>query len=60
MFHVAFAYIIHAERERELDKAIRRRQLLEPQDETVEPGGARDRRASDARTLTARVRPTGG
>lgn len=60
MYHVAFAYIIQAEREREINEAIRRRLLLEPQDDTVEPGEARHRPTSDPRTLTPRARPTGG
>lgn len=60
MYHVFFAHIIHAEREREIEAAIRRRQLLQPPDETSEPGEARERRTSDARTLTAPARPTGG
>jgi hypothetical protein len=60
MYHVVFAHIIHAERERELEEAIRRRQLLKPQDETVEPPEAVDRRGRDGRSLTQRVRPTGG
>lgn len=59
MFHVLFAHIIHAERERELEEAIRRRQLLRPQDETVEATEVPDRRQRD-RALTPRVRPTGG
>ena len=60
MYHVAFAYIIQAEREREINEAIRRRLLLEPQDDPIEPAEARDRRTTDARTLTPRARPTGG
>ena len=60
MYYVVFAHIIHAEREREIEEALRRRKLLQPQDETIEPGEARDRRTSDARTLTPRARPTGG
>jgi hypothetical protein len=60
MYHVVFAHIIHAEREREINEAIRRRLLLHPLDEGIEPGETRDRRTSEARTLTPRVRPTGG
>jgi hypothetical protein len=60
MYYVVFAHIIHAEREREIEEAIRRRQLLQPQDETTEPTEARDRRSSDPRALTPRVRATGG
>ena len=60
MYHVLFAQIIHAERERELQAAIRRRHLLRPQEQTVEPSGDGSRRANDPRTLTARARPTGG
>jgi hypothetical protein len=60
MYHVVFAHIIHAERERELEDAIRRRQLLKPQDEAVEPNEASDRRYREERSLTPRTRPTGG
>ena len=60
MYHVVFAHIMQAEREREIDAAIRRRQLLHPQDETIEPAETRDRRTAEARTLTPRARPTGG
>jgi hypothetical protein len=60
MFHVLFANIIHAEREREIEEAMRRRRLLRPQDETIESSEARDRRTSEGRSLTPRVRPTGG
>ena len=41
MYHVLFAQIIHAERERELEAALRRRRLLRPQDQTIEPSGAK-------------------
>lgn len=54
------AQIIHAERERELEEAIRRRRLLRPREETIEPFGAANRRVDEARALTPRVRPTGG
>lgn len=60
MYHLAFAHIIHAEREREIEEAIRRRQLLRPRDETTEPFERTNRRADDPRALTPRVRPTGG
>lgn len=60
MYHVLFAQIIHAERERELEAALRRRRLLRPQDQTIEPSGAKGPRDSEPRTLTARARPTGG
>jgi len=60
MFHVLFANVIHAEREREIEEAMRRRRLLRPQDETIEPSETRDRRSREGRSLTPRVRPTGG
>jgi len=60
MYHVFFAQIIHAERERELEAAIRRRQLLRPQDQKTEPSAATGPRDSEPRALTARARPTGG
>ena len=47
MYHVVFAGLIHAEREREIEAAIRRRQLLRPQDETIEPIGASCRPRDD-------------
>lgn len=60
MYHVIFAHIIHAERERELEEAIRLRQLLRPQDEAIEPPEATDRRSREGQTLAPRVRPTAG
>lgn len=60
MYHVVFAQIIHAERERELEEAIRRRQLLRPQEEAIEPDETTDRRNREGRPLTPRVRPTTG
>ena len=60
MYHVVFAYIIHAEREREIEEAIRRRRLLRPEDEAIEPSASRAQRSGDPRALTPRVRPTGG
>jgi hypothetical protein len=60
MYHVLFAQIIHAERERELEAAIRRRHLLRPQDQSIEPSGDSNRRANDPRALTPRARPAGG
>jgi len=60
MYHVLFAQIIHAERERELEAAIRRRRLLRPQDQTIDPAVDASPRGNDPRTLTARARPTGG
>ncbi len=60
MYHVVFAHIIQAEREREIEEAIRRRQLLHPLDGTSESTEAKDHRSSDARALTPRARPSGG
>jgi hypothetical protein len=60
MYHVVFANIIHAEREREIEQAIRIKRLLRRHDDAIEPHEVRDRRADEARTLTPRARPTGG
>ena len=60
MFQLALIEIMQAEREREIETAIRRRRLLRPQDEGTEPNQADGRRTTDARALTVRVRPTGG
>jgi hypothetical protein len=58
MYHVVFAHIIHAQRERELEEAARVRRLLMPQDDAVEPTVAPVRRRGER--LTPRARPTGG
>lgn len=49
--------VIQAEREREIEEAIRRRLLLEPQDD-AEPPAASPR--AEARTLPVRARTTEG
>lgn len=54
------ALIIHAERERGIEEAMRVRRLLRPLGETTESTEARDRRSSESRALTPRTRPTGG
>jgi hypothetical protein len=60
MFQLVLADIIQSEREREIEKAIRRRQLLTPQDGATEPAENENRRTSDAHALAVRVRPTTG
>lgn len=60
MFQLGLVYIIQAEREREIATAVRRRQLLKPQEGATEPLQTATRRTTDGRTLAVRVRPTGG
>lgn len=60
MYHVLFAQIVHAQREREIEEDIRRRQLLRRQDETEEPVDTVGRRANRSQALSPGVRPTGG
>jgi hypothetical protein len=60
MYHVVFAHIIHAQREREIEEAIRVRRLLKGEDATSERFETTNRAPSEARTLTPRARPTGG
>jgi hypothetical protein len=59
MFQLGLAEVIQADREREIELAIRRRQLLRPQDGPTESGSAAVH-ATKARALTVRVRSTGG
>jgi len=59
MFHLGLIDIILAEREREIENAMRRRRLLRPEDGATEPA-ATARSTSANRGLTARTRPTGG
>lgn len=56
MYHVVFAQIMQADREREIEAAIRRRRLLKPEDESVEPLEATVSRSGPGRTLAPRVR----
>lgn len=60
MFDLGLADIILADREREIQEAIRRRRLLEPADEALETRAASRRRSVDGGTLTVRPRATGG
>jgi hypothetical protein len=59
MFLLGLAEVIQADREREIQSAIRRRQLLRPQDAATEPVPATIQ-PTKRRTLAVRVRPTGG
>jgi hypothetical protein len=60
MFQLVLADIIQIEREREIEKAIRRRQLPKPQDGATELAENENRRTTDAQALAVRVRPTTG
>ena len=57
MFQLGLMEVMQADREREMESAIRRRQLLRPQDGPREPAPAQ---AAKGRTMAVRVRPTGG
>jgi hypothetical protein len=59
MFQLGLVDIIVAEREREIETAIRRRRLMKPEDGATEPSTS-TRRSGDGRVLTIRARPTGG
>lgn len=60
MFQLGLIETIQAEREREIERAIRRRRLLKPQDEATEPFDGVTRRMTEGRLLGIRVRLTGG
>jgi len=60
MFQLGLVEVIQADREREIVAAIRRRQLLHPQDGPTEAVAAPNHAAAKGRTLAVRVRPTGG
>jgi hypothetical protein len=57
MFQLGLMEVIQADREREIESAIRRRQLLRPQDGPRETAQVR---TPKGRTMAVRVRPTGG
>ncbi len=59
MFQLGLVDIIVADREREIETAVRRRRLMKPEDGATEPSKP-IRRTSDGRALTIRTRPTGG
>ena len=58
MFQLVMVQVIQAERERELEAAIRVRQLLRPRDGAIDPAPAVA--SAIKRPLTVRVRPTEG
>jgi len=60
MFQLGLMEAIQAEREREIESAIRRRQLLRPPDSAAEPAPAPNQTTAKGRSLAVRVRPTGG
>lgn len=59
MFQLGLIEALQAEREREVQAAIRRRRLLRPQDDAPEPIAIAPH-ATKGRTVAIRVRPTGG
>ncbi len=59
MLQLGMIDVIQAEREREIQAAIRRRRLLRPQDDAIEPTSD-SLHATRGRPLAIRVRPTGG
>ena len=60
MFQLGLIETIQAEREREIERAIRRRRLLKPLDEAAEPFDAATRKAIEGRPLGVRARLIGG
>ncbi len=58
MFQLGLIDIIVADREREIEAAIRRRRLMKPEEGATEPTTP-VRRTSNGRALAIRVRPTG-
>jgi hypothetical protein len=60
MYHVLFAQIIHAERERELEAALRQRRLLRRPDETTEAREAVARPGNRPQALNPGIRSSGG
>jgi len=59
MWQLGLIEVIQAEREREIQAAMRRRRLLRPEDDAIEPMSD-SHHALKGRTLAVRVRPTGG
>lgn len=60
MFQLGLVEVIQADRERNIEAAIRRRRLLRPQDGPTESVAAPIPAAAKGRALAVRVRPTGG
>lgn len=60
MFQLGLMEVIQADREREVETAIRRRQLLRPRDGATERVPAPIQTTTKGRNLAVRVRPTGG
>jgi hypothetical protein len=60
MFQLGLVEVIQADREREVVAAIRRRQLLRPQDGPSESAAAPIQAVAKGRALSVRARPTGG
>ena len=59
MWQMGLIEVIQAEREREIQAAMRRRRLMRPEDDAIEPL-SESHRAIKGRALAVRVRPTGG
>lgn len=57
MFQLGLMEVMQADREREMEAAIQRRQLLRPQEGPREPTQVQ---TPKRRTMAVRVRPTGG
>ncbi len=60
MLHMGLMDVIRAEREREIESAIRNRRLLRPNDDAADAVPAPVRAANESRRLTVRARPSGG
>jgi len=56
MFELPLAYINQAEREREVDADLRRRQMLKPRPSSIEGSGAVPMRMANPPTQVRRVR----
>lgn len=60
MFQMGLIDAMQAEREREIESAIRRRRLLQPREDASESVPAPIRGSAPTRALAARTRPTRG
>ena len=59
MFQLGLVDIILADREREIESALRRRRLMRPEDGATEPQRQDPSARNDGRALTVPVRPAG-
>ena len=60
MLHMGLMDVIRAEREREIESAIRVRRLMRPSDDGADAVPAPVHAANESRRLTVRTRPSGG